>query len=323
MFGMFSPDYGFNYRRKEKVMNILLEIPAQDERLDRAILEQLKEEGYEMSRSELTKAFKEGRVLYKGSIPKAGLNVSEDMEIAIELLEVQAPSYEAEDIPLDIRYEDEHLLVINKPKGMVVHPAVGHPNHTLVNALLHYCGQDKLSNINGTFRPGIVHRIDKDTSGLLIVAKTNQAHRILAEQLAEHEIVRTYYAIVHGVFIEEKGTIDAPIGRDISNRQRMAVSPKGKIAVTHFEVLENFQKTSFLKLELETGRTHQIRVHLQYLKHPIVGDKLYAPKRLDYGFEGQALHAGRLSFMHPITHKPIVIEAPFPEDFDTLLKQFR
>lgn len=304
-------------------MKIFLEIPAQEERLDRAILEQLKEEGYEVSRSELTKAFKEGRVLYQGTTPKAGLAVSEDMEVEVELLDVQMPSYEAENIPLDIRYEDEHLLVINKPKGMVVHPAVGHPNHTLVNALLYYCGSEKLSSINGEFRPGIVHRIDKDTSGLLIVAKTNQAHRILAERLAEHEIVRTYYAVVHGVFTEEKGTIDAPIGRDSSNRQRMAISPKGKIAVTHFEVLENFQKTSFLKLELETGRTHQIRVHMQYLKHPIVGDTLYAPKRLTYGFEGQALHAGQLRFVHPITQKEITVEAPFPEEFEALLAQFR
>lgn len=303
-------------------MKFVLEIPGNEERLDKNILEALKEEGYETSRSEITKAFKEGRVLYQGKTPKAGFVVSEDIEIEIELLDMQEPSYDPENIPLDIVYEDEHLLVVNKPKGMVVHPAVGHPSHTLVNALLYHCGEN-LSKINGEFRPGIVHRIDKDTSGLLVVAKNNQVHRALAEQLAEHEISRTYYALVHGVFTEERGTIDAPIGRDSTHRQKMAVTPKGKIAVTHFEVLENFQKTSFLKLELETGRTHQIRVHLQYLKHPIVGDMLYAPKRLNYGFEGQALHAGKLRFLHPVTKKELVVEAPFPQEFQDLLNRMR
>ena len=226
-----------------------------------------------------------------------------------------------EDIPLSIAYEDGDLLVVNKPKGMVVHPAPGNHTGTLVNALLHYCG-DSLSGINGVLRPGIVHRIDKDTSGLLLVAKNDMAHRGLAEQIQAHSLKREYRAVVYGGFKDEAGTIDAPIGRDPAERKRMAVlrnSPGARSAVTHYFVEERLRGFTYLRLRLETGRTHQIRVHMAYTGHPVAGDPVYGPKKVITELHGQCLHAGLLGFVHPRTGEYIELSAELPEYFSRFL----
>ena len=227
-----------------------------------------------------------------------------------------------QDIDIDIVYEDEHLAVINKPRGMVVHPGAGNYDSTLVNALL-YRFEGKLSSINGIIRPGIVHRLDKDTSGLLIVAKTNQAHIKLSEALKNHEIKRVYFAICEGVLKEDSGIINAPIGRHPVNRLKMAVVPNGKEAITYFEVLEKFDKYTFVKLRLKTGRTHQIRVHMSYIGHPVVGDSLYGRAKNEFGVEGQLLHAGEIEFVHPIENKLMHFKAELPEYFSKILETLR
>ena len=224
-----------------------------------------------------------------------------------------------EDIPLDIVYEDEDLLVVNKPKGMVVHPAPGNPNGTLVNALLAHCG-DSLSGINGVIRPGIVHRIDKDTSGLLIVAKNDAAHQGLASQIQEHSFTREYEAVVYGNLREDQGTINAPIGRHPIDRKKMAVTEKhSRPAVTHFQVLARYGNFTYVRLRLETGRTHQIRVHMAYLGHPVAGDPVYGPKKVITSLHGQCLHARKIGFIHPITGKYLEFSSPLPEYFSTFL----
>lgn len=229
---------------------------------------------------------------------------------------------EAENIPLDIVYEDDDVLVVNKPQGMVVHPAPGSWNGTLVNALLYHCRN--LSGINGVMRPGIVHRIDKDTSGLLAVAKNDQAHQGLAAQIKEHSMARKYIAIVHGVILESTGTVEAPIGRDTTDRKKMAVSfHNSKPAVTHYEVLERFREFTFLRAKLETGRTHQIRVHMAYLKHPVLGDPLYGPRRNPFGIEGQMLHAEHLGFVHPRTGEWLEFAVEPPEIFIKTINQLK
>ena len=218
---------------------------------------------------------------------------------------------------MDIVYEDDDVIVINKPQGMVVHPAPGHDEHTLVNALLYHC---PLSTINGTFRPGIVHRIDKDTSGLLMVAKNDKAHRSLAKQLKDKTNIREYVALVHGRIAEDEGTINAPIGRSLKDRKKQAVVKDGRNAVTHFEVLKRYRDYTFVKCILETGRTHQIRVHMKYIGHPLVGDPLYGPKKTIKG-NGQFLHAGKLGFVHPTTGKLLIFEAPLPKIFQECLEK--
>lgn len=228
---------------------------------------------------------------------------------------------EAEAIPLDIRYEDEDVIVINKPKGMVVHPANGNQHGTLVNALLYHVKD--LSGINGVLRPGIVHRIDKDTTGLLIVAKNDMAHASLSKQLQTKSVNRLYYALVHGVIPHDFGTIDAPIGRDVNDRQKMAVtSTNSKDARTHFKVIERFQEYTLVECRLETGRTHQIRVHMQYIGYPVVGDEKYSYRKT-MKTNGQLLHAHQLTFVHPRTQQQITVEAPLPEQFETILKELR
>lgn len=304
-------------------MIIELDLPLNRERLDVTLTECLQELGHKLTRSDITKALNEKRVLLSdGTFPKAGLKLTCPCHVKIELSEVAVPRHEAEDLPLDIVFEDEYLLVVNKPRGLVVHPAPGHANGTLVNALLNYCGGNNLSDINGEFRPGIVHRIDKDTSGLLVVAKDNSIHNKLAELLSVHAINRVYQAIVFGNFAETAGKIDAPIGRDPRNRQKMAVTLKGKPALTHFTVLASRPGYSLLRLNLETGRTHQIRVHLSYIGHPVVGDPLYAAGRKYADLGGQLLHAAELHFRHPITQRMIDCYAPLPEVFNTFLEQF-
>ena len=230
---------------------------------------------------------------------------------------------EPQDIPLDIVYEDDDLLVVNKPKGMVVHPAPGNLDGTLVNALMFHCG-GSLSGINGVIRPGIVHRIDKDTSGLLIVAKNDFAHLNLAEQIKEHSFTRKYKAVVHGNIKDDEGTIDAPLGRSPKDRKKMAVTDKNsRNAVTHFTVLERFGSFTFVECKLETGRTHQIRVHMAYKGHPVAGDTVYGPKNTPKELLGQCLHAGLIGFIHPRTGEYLEFEAPLPEYFDNFLKKLR
>lgn len=228
---------------------------------------------------------------------------------------------EAENIPLDIRYEDDYLLVVNKPKDMVVHPAAGNYTGTLVNALLYHCG-NSLSGINGVMRPGIVHRIDKDTSGLLIVAKNDFAHQKLAEQIKEHSFRREYQSVIYGKLKESEGTVNAPIGRHPVNRKKMAVTEKNsKVAVTHYEVINEYRDFSHIRLRLETGRTHQIRVHMAYLGHPVAGDPVYGPKKVITELGGQCLHAGLIGFIHPKTGEYLEIESELPEYFTKFLKK--
>lgn len=245
---------------------------------------------------------------------------------AEEVVQITPPPMEAtqivpEDLPLDVRYEDEDLLVVNKPRGLVVHPSPGHSSGTLVNALLHYC-KNGLSQVGGPERAGIVHRIDKDTTGLLVVAKNDQTHLALSEQLKRHEIERIYTAVVEGLIPHDSGTIEAPIGRDPIHWKRMKVNvEKGKSAITHFTVRKKMSNYTWIDCRLETGRTHQIRVHMKYIGYPIVGDPMYGSKRTQHLLAGQALHAKELRFVHPRTHKPIHVTAELPEDFQNLLKK--
>ena len=282
-----------------------------NERLDAYLARALAD----FSRSQLRKYFDAGEILLNGERvkPSCKVRTGDRIELELHALEKEALP-EGENIPLDILYEDDDLLVVNKPRGLVVHPAVGHSSGTLVNALLYYAGND-LSSLGGEFRPGIVHRLDKDTSGALLVGKNDRMHRLLAELFKERAVEREYHALVWGKPQSQSGLIDAPIGRDPNNRQRMAVTSKGKPALTHFKTLEQFAKNSELALQLETGRTHQIRVHLQYIGNPVIGDAVYAPKRPSLGFEGQALHAYRLAFTDPRDGSWREYIAPLPEDY--------
>lgn len=274
-----------------------------------------------LSRTYIQKLIKEGLVLAGDHTVKANYKVSAEELLTISLPDAAPPDILPQDIPLDILYEDDDLLVVNKPKGMVVHPAAGHTSGTLVNALLFYCG-DSLSGINGIMRPGIVHRIDRDTTGSLLVCKNDFAHAGIAGQLKEHTIVRKYVAIAHGVIKEDDGTIDAPIGRSPVDRKKMAINDRcGKCAVTHYHVLERFRDYTYIECRLETGRTHQIRVHLASIGHPLLGDAVYAPGRKSgFTLEGQTLHAQILGFQHPRTGNYIETCAPLPEYFQKLLK---
>ena len=276
------------------------------------------------SRSFYKRLIDDGKVTVNGKvITKAGTKLA-----AGDLVEADIPapvedeSFVAQDIPLDIVYEDSDLLVINKPQGMVVHPAAGHSDGTLVNALLAHC-KDELSDINGVLRPGIVHRIDKDTSGLMLACKYNFTHLKLADMLSRHEIVREYRALVYGFVKEDKGMIDAPIGRSSNDRRKMAVNKDGKSAVTHFEVVERLGDITDLKLILETGRTHQIRVHMAYIGHPVVGDPVYAARRKNYGLAGQALHSRAITFVHPRTGETMHFEVDIPDYYKAVINSFK
>ena len=276
------------------------------------------------SRSFYKRLIDDGKISVNGKvITKAGTKlVSGDMVEADIPEPKEDDSFVAQDIPLDIVYEDSDLLVINKPQGMVVHPAAGHSEGTLVNALLAHC-KDELSDINGVLRPGIVHRIDKDTSGLMLACKNNFTHLKLADMLSRHEIIREYRALVYGYVKEDRGMVDAPIGRSANDRRKMAVIKDGKNAVTHFEVLDRLGELTDLKLILETGRTHQIRVHMAYIGHPVVGDPVYAPRRKNYGLAGQALHSQAITFVHPRTGETMHFEVDLPEYYEALLKSFK
>ena len=276
-----------------------------------------------LSRSAAQKLIEEGHVLRNGRPGKKNdkLNIGDSVEYTIP--EPRAVDIAPKEIPLDIVYEDEDVLVINKPKGLVVHPAAGHLDDTLVNGLLYAMG-DELSGINGELRPGIVHRIDKDTSGLLAVAKNDLAHAVLASQLKDHTMARTYEAIVCGSFREDSGTVDAPIGRHPTDRKRMCVTQRNsKDAVTHWEVVKRYRGYTHIRCRLETGRTHQIRVHMAYIGHPILGDTVYGHKKPELGQDSQCLHAGALCFRHPRDGRPVMVFAPMPDYFTEVLEKLR
>lgn len=286
-----------------------------DERLDKWISRVLPD----LSRSYIQKCIKEQAVYINGRPQKASYRLRVDDEIVFDVPKTVEPNIEAEDIPLNILYEDEDILVVDKPKGMVVHPAPGHYSGTLVNAVMYHC-KDRLSGINGVMRPGIVHRIDKDTTGSLLICKNDHAHSVIAKQLKEHTITRKYRAIVHGVITLDSGTVDAPIGRDPKDRKKMAVvNINGKTAVTHYTVLQRFKDCTYIECQLETGRTHQIRVHMASIGHPLLGDEVYSHIRPPYHLEGQTLHAMTIGFIHPVTGKYVEVAAPLPEYFEHLL----
>lgn len=275
----------------------------------------------QLSRSQAARLIEEGRVAVDGRPAAKSCRVAEGQQVTVDIPEVKDTAVEAQDIPLDVVYEDGDVIVVNKPRGMVVHPAPGHPDGTLVNALLWHCG-DSLSGIGGERRPGIVHRIDKDTSGLIIAAKNDFAHQFLSAQLSDHTLGREYEAVVHGGFRDDAGTVDAPIGRHPVDRKRMAVTPKNsKPAVTHYEVIARYRGYTRILCRLETGRTHQIRVHMASIGHPLLGDGVYGAPCPEKGLEGQCLHARRLKFIHPRTGQLVRLEAPLPEYFTQVISR--
>ena len=275
----------------------------------------------ELSRSYIQKLLKSGQVLVNGSLIKSSYVVAADDHIEVDVPEAVEPEIEAEPMDLDILYEDRDIILVNKPKGMVVHPAAGHYSHTLVNGLMYHC-KDQLSGINGVMRPGIVHRIDMDTTGVLIVCKNDMAHNSIAAQLKEHSITRRYQAIVHGVLKEDEGTVDAPIGRHQTERKKMCINyNNGRNAITHYQVLRRFEQYTYVECRLETGRTHQIRVHMASIHHPLLGDTVYGPSKCPVpSLIGQTLHAGVLGIIHPRTGVYMEFTAPLPGYFEKLLK---
>ena len=275
----------------------------------------------ELTRSAAQRLIGEGQVLVNGRAPAKSLKLSGGETVTVTLPEPEPIEAVAQDIPLDVVYEDEDVIVVNKPVGLVVHPAPGHSDGTLVNALLHHCG-GSLSGVGGALRPGIVHRIDRDTSGLIIAAKNDFAHQALAAQLQDHTLARTYEAVAVGNLREDRGTVDAPIGRCPSDRKKMAVVDRGgRSAVTHWEVVERFPGYTHIRCRLETGRTHQIRVHLASIGHPLLGDTVYGAKKPVPGLAGQCLHAAELRFLHPRTGEPVTVEAPLPDWFRAVLER--
>jgi pseudouridine synthase, rluA family len=281
----------------------------------------LKQNIEEISRTYIQKLIKDGYANVNGTVPKTNYKVNSGDKVCLNVPETEEPDIVAQEMPLDIVYEDDDVILINKPKGMVVHPAAGHYTGTLVNGLMHHC-KDKLSGINGVLRPGIVHRIDMDTTGILIACKNDVAHQKISEQLKEHSITRRYRALVYGVIKEDEGVVDAPIGRHPIDRKKMAINLKnGKNAITHYRVLERFREYTYIECELETGRTHQIRVHMASLHHPLVGDQVYGPEKNPFHLQGQCLHAMVLGFVHPRTHEYMEFCADLPQYFSELLKK--
>lgn len=274
----------------------------------------------DLTRSAAAKAIEEGRVLVSGKVPSKSLKLTGNETIEFTPEEPAPIDAVPQDIPLDVVYEDDDVIVVNKPSGLVVHPAPGHPGGTLVNALLFHCGAS-LSGVGGALRPGIVHRIDRDTSGLIIAAKNDYAHQFLSAQLADHTLARTYECIVVGNLREDSGTVDAPIARDSRDRKRMAVVPGGRRAVTHWTVLARYPGYTHVQCRLETGRTHQIRVHMAYLGHPILGDTVYGAKKPVPGLTGQCLHAVGLQFIHPRTKELVSLSCPLPGEFTAALRK--
>ena len=304
-------------------MQELILLPEEEsigERADKYLAVQLPQ----YSRSFFQKLFKDDQIQIQNTPIKASYRITGEEEIALTIPDAQKPDIVPENIPLDILYEDQDLLVVNKPKGMVVHPAHGHYSGTLVNALMYHCGNE-LSGINGCMRPGIVHRIDMDTTGSLVICKNDKAHQSLSEQLKVHSIRRIYVAIVHGNIKEDSGTVNAPVGRHPTDRKKMSTPCKnGREAITHYKVLERFGDYTYIQCELETGRTHQIRVHMASIGHPLVGDEVYGPKKCPFkGLQGQTLHARTLGIIHPSTGEYLEVNAPLPEYFIELLDRLR
>ncbi len=286
----------------------------EDERIDKCLSMLIDS----LSRSFIQKLIKDNAVTVDGVPVKGSYRVKADEIVEFELPESVEPDIEPENIPLEILYEDKDVIIVNKPKGMVVHPAAGHYSGTLVNALMYHCGGE-LSGINGVLRPGIVHRIDMDTTGSVIACKNNTAHAVIAEQLKEHTVTRRYVAVCYGCLKEDEGTIDKPIGRHPAERKKMAVNKRGRRAVTHYRVLKRFEKYTYIECRLETGRTHQIRVHMASIGHPLLGDEVYSNRKCPFHLQGQTLHAKVLGFIHPSTGEYVEVEAPLPEYFSRLL----
>lgn len=280
----------------------------------------------DLSRSMVQKLLDEDKITVNGKVQKASYKISEFDKIEIQIDEPKEIKIEAQNIPLDIIYEDEDILVVNKQKGLVVHPGSGNLDGTLVNAIMAHC-KDSLSGIGGELRPGIVHRLDKDTSGLLIIAKNDKAHINMSEQIKDRKVNKTYIALVRGIVTENEATINMPIARSLKDRKKMAVNKNGKEAITHFKVLERFTTSkasySLLEVKIDTGRTHQIRVHMAEIGHPVIGDMVYSNGKNEFGVEGQCLHAKKLEFNHPITNKEMELEAPLPKYFEEILKSLK
>ena len=275
-----------------------------------------------LTRSQAARLIAEGRVRVNGKPAAKSARLSGGETVTVDVPQLRETALPAQDIPLDVVYEDDDVIVVNKPTGLVVHPAPGHPDGTLVNALLHHCG-DSLSGIGGEKRPGIVHRIDRDTSGLIIAAKNDAAHLALSAQLKDHSLSRTYECLVTGNMKQDSGTVDAPIGRSSADRKKMAVVPTGRRAVTHWEVVARYPGVTHLRCRLETGRTHQIRVHMAYIGHPILGDTVYGAKKPVPGLTGQCLHAAGLRFVHPRTGEPVELHCPLPPEFTAMLQKLQ
>lgn len=303
-------------------MDFFTAAPEEDE-IGKRIDVYIAEYKEELSRSRVQKLIENGLVTVNGKVVKSNYKLRKGDILEVEIPDPEPLEIEAEDIPLDIIYEDKDVVIVNKPQGMVVHPAPGHYSGTLVNALMYHC-KDDLSGINGQMRPGIVHRIDKDTSGVLMIAKSDAAHNSLAQQLAVHSITRKYYAVVCGNIKEDSGTVDKPIGRSPKDRKKMAVVQGGRRAVTHYRVLERFGgKYTLIEAQLETGRTHQIRVHMASLGHPLLGDTVYGSEKQPFKLQGQVLHAKVLGFNHPSDGRYVEFESPLPEYFEKLLTKLR
>ena len=275
-----------------------------------------------LTRSQAARLIAEGRVRVNGTPAAKSARLSGGETGTVDVPQLRETALPPQDIPLDVVYEDDDVIVVNKPTGLVVHPAPGHPDGTLVNALLHHCG-DSLSGIGGEKRPGIVHRIDRDTSGLIIAAKNDTAHLALSAQLKDHSLSRTYECLVTGNMKQDSGTVDAPIGRSSADRKKMAVVPTGRRAVTHWEVVARYPGVTHLRCRLETGRTHQIRVHMAYIGHPILGDTVYGAKKPVPGLTGQCLHATGLRFVHPRTGEPVELHCPLPPEFTAMLQKLQ
>ena len=295
---------------------IIVKLEGERKRLD----SYLADEKRDISRTMLKKLLDDGNILVNGKKQKSSYKVQNNDEIQISKPEAKEINLKAQDIPVEVIYEDKDIIAVNKPKGMVVHPAVGNTEGTLVNAIMNIC-KDSLSGIGGEIRPGIVHRLDKDTSGLLIIAKNDEAHVKMSNEIKNREVKKIYIALVRGIVKENEATIDMPIGRSTKDRKKMAVTRNGKNAITHFKVLKRYQNYTLLKIKIDTGRTHQIRVHMAEIGHPVIGDYIYSNGKNEFGVEGQMLHAKELEFKHPITGKVLHLEAKLPDYFEEVLQK--
>lgn len=297
-------------------------IVVKDNSLNKRLDVYITDEMPELSRTTVKRLIDEEKILVNEKKQKSSYKPESGDIITIDMPEAHEIDLKAQDIPVPVIYEDNDIIVVNKPKGMVVHPANGNPDGTLVNAILAMC-KDSLSGIGGEIRPGIVHRLDKDTSGLLIVAKNDEAHMKMSKQIQDRKVTKKYIALVRGVISEDEATINLPIARSTKDRKKMAVDKNGKDAITHFKVLKRYDNYTLLELKIDTGRTHQIRVHMSYIGHPVVGDSVYSNGKNEFGAEGQMLHARYLEFKHPITEEKLKLEAPIPEYFEEVLEQLK